>query len=130
MLPTDDRRPVQLHGAGGGAETRCVLREPVNPSGPYQGLFRDSPQVDARAAEWPAVDERDTGRHGHGRFQRVDARCSASNDDQVIALQGVPSSMAFLLIVTRRTRTCDEGPIAAGVALGVRFEAVMKVSSP
>ena len=30
MLPADDRRPVQLDGAGGRAEPRRVLHQPVN----------------------------------------------------------------------------------------------------
>lgn len=102
VLPADDRRPVQRNGAGRRAEACRVLREPVNPSRPYQGLLRDSPPVDARSAERPPVDESDPRRQGDGRFQRVDARRPASEDDQVIALQGdLPvAPLALLLPLT------------------------------
>ena len=89
VLPADDRRPVQPDGAGRGAEARGVFREPVNPSRPYQGLFRDSPPVDAGSPERAPVDERDPRRQADRRFQRVDARCSTADDDQVIAFQGL-----------------------------------------
>src|SRR4029434_5250696 len=44
--------------------------------------------LDARSAEWSAVDESDPRRHGDGRR-------AASDDDQVVALQGDRSSMAW-----------------------------------
>src|SRR4029453_4532739 len=43
-----------------------------------QGFFRDSPPLDARSAEWSAVDESDPHRQGDGRR-------AASDDDQVVA---------------------------------------------
>src|ERR1700682_1250005 len=91
MLPADDSRPVQLDGAGDRAEPRRVLREPVNARRPYQGLFRNSPPIDAGAAERPPVDEHDPGLECDGRLQRVDAGGPAADDDQVVALQGDPS---------------------------------------
>jgi hypothetical protein len=94
MLSADDRRPIQRNRAGRRAEACRVLCEPVNSSRPYQGLFRDSPPVDACSAERPSVDESDPRRQGDGCLQRVDARRPTSEDDQVKALQGDPSSMA------------------------------------
>jgi hypothetical protein len=63
------------------------------------------------------VDESDRRRQSDRRFQRVEARRPASDDNQVIALQGDPSSRAFVhprpsdRNATDAHSNVDQGPI-------------------
>src|SRR5205823_14008997 len=62
------------------------LDQPVNPPRPYQGLFGNSPTVDAGTSERPRLHERHAGAELHALLQGVDAGRAATDDEEVVAI--------------------------------------------
>src|SRR5207249_753234 len=92
VLAPDDRVPVERDvRTRPRAEGPRLLDQPVNPPRPYQGLFGNSPTVDAGTSERPRLHERHAGAELHALLQGVDAGRAATDLSRAGAGRSCPS---------------------------------------
>src|SRR5437870_2952475 len=105
VLAPDDRVPVERDvRTRPRAEGPRLLDQPVNPPRPYQGLFGNSPTVDAGTSERPRLHERHAGAELHALLQGVDAGRAATDDEEVVAIDHrLPPTRVVRVVVSERS---------------------------
>src|SRR5438132_1647112 len=105
VLAPDDRVPVERDvRTRPRAEGPRLLDQPVNPPRPYQGLFGNSPTVDAGTSERPRLHERYAGAELHALLQGVDAARAATDYEEAVAIAPrLPRPRVARLVVTHRS---------------------------